>query len=199
MTKTKQDAVSLATRFERAREALFAWEDFDEGNEFYVKNKVMVDRRDGSGIAAIIEHKPEGVKTPTQAGFVAVSFRYSALFNGTHLVLDRIPVNGIWDDVVHAANRASINLLLERIYESEALEPDMKAQEMLATRRMALLYARIWPGNDEIVKPSEYERLIVVDAKLAGAGGLYVEALGEYIANSDKIAQDKQDNGSNKD
>jgi len=178
-------AIERGKRLEKARDALFSWQDHDDANsEFYVKNNVLIDRRNGKGIAALIEYLEPDRPKDQRVAYVVVHNRFASMFSGVHLTVETIPPSNMWDDS-HETNINTYNSNLKEIYEDEGSLDD-KAQAMLATRRQMLIYSQVFKKKADINwEPSEYERLLVTDAKLMNIEGQYITALGEFIAGRD--------------
>lgn len=181
---TVQMAIERGKRLEKARDMLFSWSDHDDGvTEFYVKNHVLVDRRNGKGIACIVEYLGSDRPKDQRTGYVIVHNRFASMFSGVHLTVECIPPNNVWTDA-HETNIKSYESNLKEIYEDDGPLDD-KAQALLATRRQMLIYSQIFSGVTIDWQPSEYERLLITDAKLMNQDGEYIKALGEFIAGRD--------------
>jgi hypothetical protein len=185
-TTNKTSAIELGRRFERARDALFSWKEYDDGTEFFVKNLTMIDRRNGKAIACVVEYNgPE--KEPNQdAGYVIVHNRFATMFSGVHLTVSEIPADGDWERS-HQKNLDAYPRNMREIYEDDSGTED-KAQAMLATRRQMIIYALVFKDHKTVKvdrTPSEYERLLVADARILNQDGQYIRALAEMIGQSD--------------
>lgn len=186
MNMTKTSAVELGRRFEKARDALFSWKDHDDGTEFYVQKLTMIDRRNGKAIAAVVEYDgPE--KEPNQdAGYVVVHNRFATMFSGVHLTVDLIPPDGDWEPC-HEHNISAYPRNMKEIYEDDAPIED-KAQAMLATRRQMIIYKLVFNKHKNVNisrEPTEYERLLIADARIMNVDGQHLKALGEMIGTAD--------------
>jgi len=168
----------LGQRFNEARTALFNWTNYDKGEEFYVNDMTMIDRRSDKAIATVIEYtgsdKPQG-----NVGYVVVTKKFATTFSGVHMIVSRIPTDNDWD-AVHTENVKDFSETLESLY-GRAEEIEERAQEMLAVRRQMLIYQMIFPECKMAVVATEAEKLLVADAKITGNGGQYCEALGEFV------------------
>lgn len=177
----------LAKRFERARNALLSWKDYDDGSEFAVRDLCMIDQRDGSGVACIIEYsgddRPEG-----RVGFIAVCSKYAPMFVGSHVIVKRVPPDGDWLSA-HVENAEEYVRLIKSVFESDRDE-GIKAQEMLAIRRQILLYNLIFNGSQR-VGVTDYERLLVSDAVIMNKSNQHTDALREFISRADNAGAAK--------
>lgn len=183
MTKHQYENTTLAKRFERARNALLSWMDFDDGTEFAVRDLCMIDQRDGSGVACVIEYK--GADAPDgRVGFIAVTSRYAPMFVGTHIIIKSIPPDGKWDNH-HKINCDEYRRLIKSSFNSDRDE-SVKCQEMMAVRRQILLYSLIFPNSiDKSI--TDEERLIVSQSVILNSSNNNISALREYISRVDGL------------
>lgn len=179
--KHTYESTTLAKRFERARNALLSWKDFDDGTEFAVRDLCMIDQRDGSGVACVIEYaghdKPEG-----RVGFIAVASKYAPMFVGTHIIVKSIPPDGNWVEH-HPVNCATYRTLIKSVFDADR-EEDVRCQEIMAVRRQILLYNLIFPKAIDI-SISDQERLMVSQAVILNKKSSHIDSLREYITRVD--------------
>lgn len=173
----------IAKRFERARNALLNWQDFDDGSEFAVRDLCLIDQRDGSGVACIIEYNGSD-KPENRVGFIAVCSRYATMFVGSHIIVKVVPPDGNWSES-HAANESEYLRLMESIHESDRAI-GIKCQEMLAVRRQMLLYNLIFPAAIDI-SVTDFERILVTDAVILNKHEQHIDSMREYISRVDSM------------
>ena len=181
MEAHQYDTALMAKRFERARNNMLSWKDYDDGSEFAVRDLVMIDQRDGSGIACIIEYtgadRPEG-----RVGFIAVCSKYAPMFVGTHIIVKTVPADGNWLPH-HSDNESEYKRLIKSVYNSD--RPDgIRCQEILAIRRQLLLYNLIFPNSVD-ASVTDYERLLVSESVILNNSDQNIEAMREYISRVD--------------
>lgn len=178
MSNTNSNTV--AHRFAEVRDALFRWEDHDKPEyEFYVKNLYMVSRPNNVCVCAMV--KSTNTADNNKAGFVLVRESWANMFPAHHVSCAVIPPDGIWTPAIHKRNEKRLLNYIKDAYTDTADSFEDRARYMLAIRRQIVMYTQIFPDSGIDTRPTQFEAVIVVDAKLAGEGSKYIESLGTFL------------------
>lgn len=184
---------TIAANFAEVRDALFRWEDHDKsGQEYYTHNLCMVERATNTCTCAIIPYdinkkvsvpKADMLQASERNGFVLVKESWSDLFPAHHVSCAVIPSDKVWTPAIHEKNVKRFFRYMKEAYEDEATpDTNERAREMIAIRRQLIMYGELFPESNVNPRPTQYESVLVVDAKLNNHTGPYIDAIGQYIA-----------------
>lgn len=180
------DTALISKRFEEAREKLFSYADYEQNHEFTVKNKILIDNTANRGIAGLIPYNGPDAPKDVGATLAAAARRYASAFTRIHLVVALVPVDADWTQV-HGENKKEYEHMIQWVSKQEQPAED-SAHELISLRRQMSVYSKLFPDAGVDMSPTDYEKIIVADARLTNNQGQYVKALLKYIQDFGKKA-----------
>jgi len=171
-TMATHSLTMMSMQFENAYTNLIREKDYDPWGDtvFYVKDLTMIDRRTHTAVARV--NKTEAFTR------LLVTPKWSYLFQGVYIIVPYIPT-GEWTNAEHAINIHGYSEKLGNIYGSDE-QPTEKGMKMLNIREHMIMYEHVF--GDVIKCPiTEWEILLVVDAKLQNTESVYITRLRDII------------------
>lgn len=141
--------MNLSEEFQRARDALYRWEDYSgAGETFYVKNLVMVSRGASEEIATCLLIP---AASDSHAAYVFVRESWANMYPAHHVSCAVMPLDGVWSDDMHRKN-------LDRLasYYDEASR-DGDGRYMVAMYQQISRYCDILKVPPEIMWDQKYD------------------------------------------